>query len=63
MLVEFAIFEKKVKAQITVLLQKQRNCKKKKKKKKNKKKKKKKKKSKEKKILEYILLSGSNKVG
>ena len=54
MLVEFAIFEKKVKAQITVLLQKQQNCKKKKKKKK---------KSKEKKILEYILLSGSNKVG
>ena len=52
MLVEFAIFEKKVKAQITVLLQKQQNCKKKKKKK-----------SKEKKILEYILLSGSNKVG
>ena len=50
MLVEFAIFEKKVKAQITVLLQKQQNCKKKKK-------------SKEKKILEYILLSGSNKVG
>ena len=49
MLVEFAIFEKKVKAQITVLLQKQQNCKKKKKKKK--------------KILEYILLSGSNKVG
>ena len=37
MLVEFAIFEKKVKAQITVLLQKQQNCKtaKKKKKKKN----------------------------
>ena len=34
MLVEFAIFEKKVKAQITVLLQKQQNCKKKKKKKK-----------------------------
>ena len=33
MLVEFAIFEKKVKAQITVLLQKQQNCKKKKKKK------------------------------
>ena len=32
MLVEFAIFEKKVKAQITVLLQKQQNCKKKKKK-------------------------------
>ena len=55
MLVEFAIFEKKVKAQITVLLQKQQNCKKKKKKKK--------KKSKKKKILEYILLSGSNKVG
>ena len=54
MLVEFAIFEKKVKAQITVLLQKQQNCKKKKKKNK---------KSKEKKILEYILLSGSNKVG
>ena len=52
MLVEFAIFEKKVKAQITVLLQKQQNCKKKKKKK-----------SKEKNILEYILLSGSNKVG
>ena len=49
MLVEFAIFEKKVKAQITVLLQKQQNCKKKRKKKK--------------KILEYILLSGSNKVG
>ena len=37
MLVEFAIFEKKVKAQITVLLQKQQNCKKKKKKKKKKK--------------------------
>ena len=54
MLVEFAIFEKKVKAQITVLLQKQQNCKKKKKKKK---------KCKEKKVLEYILLSGSNKVG
>ena len=34
MLVEFAIFEKNVKAQITVLLQKQQNCKKKKKKKK-----------------------------
>ena len=51
MLVEFAIFEKKVKAQITVLLQKQQNCKKKKKKKKKKY------------ILEYILLSGSNKVG
>ena len=50
MLVEFAIFEKKVKAQITVLLQKQQNCKTAKKKKK-------------KKILEYILLSGSNKVG
>ena len=53
MLVEFAIFEKKVKAQITVLLQKQQNCKKKKKKKK----------CKEKKVLEYTLLSGSNKVG
>ena len=39
MLVEFAIFEKKVKAQITVLLQKQQNCKKKKKKKKCKEKK------------------------
>ena len=52
MLVEFAIFEKKVKAQITVLLQKQQNCKKKKKKK-----------CKEKKVLEYTLLSGSNKVG
>ena len=51
MLVEFAIFEKKVKAQITVLLQKQQNCKKKKKRKKKKY------------ILEYILLSGSNKVG
>ena len=38
MLVEFAIFEKKVKAQITVLLQKQQNCKKKKKKKKQRKK-------------------------
>ena len=54
MLVEFAIFEKKVKAQITVLLQKQQNCKKKKKKKKI---------CKEKKVLEYTLLSGSNKVG
>ena len=50
MLVEFAIFEKKVKAQITVLLQKQQNCKKKKK-------------CKEKKVLEYTLLSGSNIVG
>ena len=39
MLVEFAIFEKKVKAQITVLLQKQQNCKKKKKKKKKQRKK------------------------
>ena len=39
MLVEFAIFEKKVKAQITVLLQKQQNCKTAKKKKKKKKKK------------------------
>ena len=56
MLVEFAIFEKKVKAQITVLLQKQQNCK-------TAKKKKKKKKCKEKKVLEYTLLSGSNKVG
>ena len=55
MLVEFAIFEKKVKAQITVLLKKKKNCKKKKKKKK--------KICKEKKVLEYTLLSGSNKVG